>query len=121
MNKNKKKILISWAPHLFKENIPPIINNINKEFDIYVIAVDYDTPKNFTNELEKMKKNNLIVNYYFIAEYPKLLSHFYDLNKLSAFKIAACLFFISFSSFFLLSWIIVFACFFVSSINFFQF
>ena len=86
MNKNKKNILISWPAHLFKENIPPIINNIIKEYDIYYITVDYDTPKYLINELKKLKNNNLIVNYYFLTEYPKLLNHFYDLKKLLPLK-----------------------------------
>ena len=82
MNKNKKNILISWPAHCFIENIPPIINNIHKEYDIYYITVDYDIPKYLTNELEKLKKNNLIVNYYILTEITKLLDHFYDLKKL---------------------------------------
>ena len=53
MNKNKKNILISWPAHCFMENILPIISNINKEYDIYYLTVDFDTPKHLINEMEK--------------------------------------------------------------------
>ena len=86
----KKNILISWPAHCFMENITPIINNIYKKYNIYYITTKhtsgFHTPKFLMNELEKLKKNNLIVKYYFLTEYTKLLNHFYDLKKLLPLK-----------------------------------
>ena len=70
--------LISWPARDIKGVIFPIINELSDNFKIIVFVMNYSKQDELSEQLEQMKKEGLIVNYYITPSKMKDINyHFY--------------------------------------------
>ena len=78
----KKNLIITWPSHCFTENMPQIIYNIHKDYNIYYVFIDFDTPHYLFEELKELKKRGYLKEFYKISEFNNLYKHFQSLKKI---------------------------------------
>ena len=84
MNYNKKKcILIYWSTRTFIEVIAPLLPQIVRNFNIYLILYDYSTPVGMIEFLNSLKNSGGVMNYYITPHHSKVLRNILYLKKIT--------------------------------------
>ena len=78
---NKKSILVKWPGRNIKEIIFPVINELYKKYDFYIIFEDYSSRDSLISDLDYLLSNSYIQKYFILPNYKKILKNFLFFKK----------------------------------------